>query len=37
MDEVIFIFFDGGKEVNWIIVGKGGIIDFDKELIFELN
>ncbi|HBM5509521.1 TPA: hypothetical protein LY800_001497 [Enterococcus faecium] len=36
-DEVTFIFFDGGKEANRITAGKGGITDFDKELIPELN
>ncbi|MBH1107634.1 hypothetical protein I5S82_01130 [Enterococcus faecium] len=36
-DEVTFIFFDGGKEANRITAGKGGITDFDKELISELN
>ncbi|HGF8059949.1 TPA: hypothetical protein QFQ19_000671 [Enterococcus faecium] len=36
-DEVTFIFFDGGKEENRITAGKGGITDFDKELIPELN
>ena len=29
--------FDGGKEANRITAGKGGITDFDKELIPELN
>ncbi len=36
-DEVTFIFFDGGKEANRITAGKGGITDFDKELIPKLN
>ncbi|MBK4806236.1 hypothetical protein CU037_0986 [Enterococcus faecium] len=36
-DEVTFIFFDGGKEAKRITAGKGGITDFDKELIPELN
>ncbi|WP_275400004.1 hypothetical protein [Enterococcus faecium] len=36
-DEVTFIFFDRGKEANRITAGKGGITDFDKELIPELN
>ncbi|CAH2253748.1 TPA: hypothetical protein QFT42_001160 [Enterococcus faecium] len=36
-DEVTFIFFDGGKEANRITAGEGGITDFDKELIPELN
>lgn len=36
-EQITFIFFDGGKETNRVVIGKEGITDVSKELVPELN
>ncbi|MBO0431249.1 hypothetical protein [Enterococcus sp. DIV0660C] len=36
-EQITFIFFDGGKETNRVVIGADGITDVSNELVPELN